>query len=211
MSVQGNVPATESTATEADTAQGQEQGQDNSTEPQQNDITITEAELDKRIGNAVFKARENLEAEYQAKLEAEKADAEKARLAEQGKFKELHEQTQAELDALKAETERNAFTDAARGKLKEIGLSDFDDVLLNTPDTVDGVASRATAIKAKLDELVQTEVQKRLDTGSHITETGTTPAPKDYADMTPAEWAEKRKELGYQPLPGQLGNGARTM
>jgi len=202
MSGQDDTTATESTATEAQ-AQGQEQGQDVTTEPQatkEETITISQADLDKRIGNAVFKARENIDAEYQAKLEADKAEAEKARLAEQGKHKEHAELVQAELDALKAETERAAFKDASRAALKEAGLSDFDDVLLDTPDTVDGIQTRAAAIKAKIDQAVQVEVAKRLDTGTHITETGTRPTPKDYADMTTEEWAKERMRLNYPDI-----------
>jgi hypothetical protein len=195
----------EGTSTESSTeasAQGDDQGKAKSTEATTNDtISISQSEIDKRIGNAVHKARETMEADYQSKLKAEQAELEKLRLIEEGKHKEHAALVQAELDALKADNERNAFLNESRKTLAENDLLAFEDVLLNMPDTA--IKERAESLKSLIDAGIAAGVAARLDTGKHITETGTKPSPNDISDMSTEEWAQERLNRGYTPTPQQ--------
>jgi hypothetical protein len=160
--------------TATDTAEaGPEQDVPPTTDAPDDDIEKkVQAEVDRRLTAAMEKREKKLRAEMDAKLEAEKKKAEEERLKEQGKWQEVAESTQAELDALRAEQARAKFTSEARAKLKEANLTAFEDVLLQPLETVDGVTKAADMLKSLLDERIEAEITQRLHTADRPTNTG---------------------------------------
>lgn len=154
--------------------------------------TYTQSDVD-RIADAVI-ARKDKEA--QEALESQKDDAERTRLVEEGKYQELAEKYKGETESLKAERERAKFIGDAHKALKELELSDFQDVLLKDSATVDGVKERATELKALVEVLVDAEVAKRLNTD--VVPKTPKPGPEDPnwgSTISAEDWKAKKKEL----------------
>ena len=143
------------------------------TEVQESERTYTEkefqSEADRRVTNAVKKALEEAERKQAELLEEERRKAEAERLAEQGQYKELHEKSQSELDALKAKVRLAEERDAIHKALTDAGLSEYEDVLISAKKAPSDYVNAAKALGAMVKELADAEVAKRLETGKKAT------------------------------------------
>lgn len=153
----------------------------------------TQSDLDS-IADKVI-ARKDREA--QEALESQKDEAERTRLVEEGKYQELAEKYKGETESLKAERERAKFIGDAHEALKDLELSDFQDVLLKDSATVDGVKERATELSALIEVKVEAEVAKRLNT-EPVPKTPK-PGPEDPnwgSTISTEDWKAKKKLQG---------------
>lgn len=143
-----------------------------------------QAEIDRRVTSAVKTATEKAAAEAAKKL----ADAEAARLAEQGEYKTLHEKTAAELEELRATLQTKEQRERISAGLREKGLSTFEDVLLSDRSKPEEFVATAAKLQELLKSAVDAEVAQRLDTGRQVK--GGEAAPQStgfvYKTMQPA-------------------------
>jgi hypothetical protein len=146
--------------------EGQEQAQ--KTEDQ---ITITQSDLDRKINEAIFKNQKKMEKEYEDKL-----------LAEQGEYQKLAENYKAELESIKAEKEKEAFQNQVLKKTNEAGLTDYSDILMKLPD-MESVESAIKSISEKINSSVKSEIEKKISTpeppeSNEVKSISTTPLDK---------------------------------
>lgn len=132
------------------------------------------AEADRRASKAAETARKNAIAEYEKKLEDEKRKAEAKRLEEQGEYKTIAEQTQAELDALKSQLAERERRETIANGLRDAGLSEFGAVLLADRDNPEKFIEAAKGLQDLLKLRVDEEVKRRLDTGTKAAATNAT-------------------------------------
>ena len=142
------------------------------------------------------------EAEKRArKAQANTERIERERLAEQGKYKELHEQSQEKLHEMEAEKARTELDAGVREALSDAKLPEFTDLVMGRGfEDKDEAVEYATKIKAMIDERVEKEIPKRIDTGTRpqTPDAGAGP-PKEMADIkTAEEWATYKKAHGIE-------------
>ena len=180
--------------TEEATQDGAETGQTVDTEePAAQPKTYTESELDSRISAALKAQLERIETQKAQ----EKAEAEKKQLAEAGKHDELYQQTQAELDALKAEIERKDYQFKAQQILANEGLAQYSDVLIGGTNSVEELEQKAKAFKTAVDSAIETGIKSALNTGSgRVPESKPTP-DKTLDQMDAEELKAWKKANGY--------------
>lgn len=154
------------------------------------------------VDSIVDKVKSRLEAEAAAKINAAKSEEEEKRLAEQGKFKELAEKTQTELERLKADKARQEFVESARAKLAEDNLTEFADVLLVSAETLEEVTQSASTLKSLVDAAVEARVNERLNTGPRAAVSSAAGEPMTPDQMTPEQWQDYKKAHGIRGLYG---------
>ena len=153
--------------------------------------TYTQSDVD-RIADAVI-ARKDKEASDA--LATHKEEAERAKLAGEGKYQELAEKLQGETVALKAERERAKFVSESRDLLKEQGLSSFQDVLLKGASTLEEMGARAGELKTVFDTAVDAEVAKRLNTETVPKTPKPGPEDPDWGShISTEDWIKKKAE-----------------
>ena len=157
-----------------------------------------QAEVDRRVTSALRKREAELEDEREQAVEAERQRFEEEKLKEQGDWQKLHEQTQAELDALKAEKARAEFERKTREALKEAELPELSDVVLKKLDTVKGVVAAAKEIKDIISKRVESDIVARLNTGTAPAGTPATSAKTRLADFHSEE--EKSEFIDHYGL-----------
>lgn len=145
---------------------------------QQSGKTYTEAELQSEVDRRTQQALLTREA-------ALKAQAEKERLAAEGKWKEVAEKAEAEKQALLLERETAAA-------LQDKGLSHLAEFVTG-PDLATRV-KQAAKLQKIIDTTVEQRVSEKLKTSKP--EGGGDSKPKAVKDMTPEEWAKNRAKLG---------------
>lgn len=156
-----------------------------------------QSETDKRVQQAVKSTLEKAEQQKAQELETQKKAAEQERLKEEGQFQKLFEESQSKLDALTGEISARTLRDDCTSALKKLGLQDFADILLTPKKTVAEAELSAAQIREMMDKEIKIEVAKLLDTGKRPIHSAPT-EEKQYGDMTPEEWAAKKKELRVQ-------------
>jgi len=156
----------------------------------------TQTDIDRAVTKALQTAQARWKAEEASRLEAERRKAEQEKLEAQGEYKRLYEEKQAELERLAAERKRDQFRTEAINKLSDIGLVEFKDILLEPTETVDGVAEKASKLKASIDALVNAEVEKRLSGTRSPNPSGTTNPSKPVAEWTTGEKSAYIREHG---------------
>lgn len=167
---------------------------------------LVNAEADRRTGKGIEAARAKWDEENAADLEKAKEEAEKQHLAEQGKYQELAETAQAKLDVLEADKKRAEFLDAARATLREpdINAPELEDVLLKPLNTIESVKEAAAKVRGIVNKLVETEVNRRLETGDRPRGNGGFGAPKgpakDWALSDKTAYIEEHGEDAYTNL-----------
>lgn len=119
------------------------------------------AEIDRRVTAAVKTATEKAAADAAKKL----ADAEAARLAEQGEYKTLHEKTAAELEQLRTTLQTKEQREKISAGLRDKGLTQFESVLLADRTNPEDFIAAAESLSTVFKEAVDAEVARRLDTG----------------------------------------------
>lgn len=151
------------------------------TETPKDVISISQSELDRIKGEAVFKALEN----QKKKLEQE-------RLKEKGEYEQLSNQLAEELNAIKAEKEKAKFQADVLKYAAEKNLTDYAEVLVSLPSM-----KEVKSLVEKLDSNIQTIVDQRVN------ERLSNPAPvhgalktfnKKPADMSTEEFIEYKKQ-----------------
>jgi len=141
------------------------------------DKIYTQAELDqegdRRAQAAADTAMRKADEKAQVRLEAAEKKATDARLAEEGKFKELHEKSQAELDAMKAENAVAVLKADTATMLNEAGLDEFAPVFDRDTSTLDGRKATAETFKKLVDAGIEKGINERL--GTNVPPKGQTP------------------------------------
>lgn len=127
--------------------------------------TYTQAEIDRRVTDALKKAEEK----QAAALKAERERLEAEKLREQGEFKTLHEKSQAELDALRKTLEAKEQREAVSAALRDAGLGEFEGILLSERTKPEDYVECGKGLRETINKLVDAEVAKRLDTGQKST------------------------------------------
>lgn len=127
-----------------------------------------QSEFDKRVAKALETAKGNWKKDYEAKLQAEKSEAEKlAKMnAEQ---KSAYEKEQAEKRALEAEAKLNAYElkDQALTLAKEKGLEiSLLDMLDFSKEKAETVNAKIENIKTIFDKAVEKAVNDKLKEGT---------------------------------------------
>ena len=178
-------------ATDEATQAGAEPGQDAKTE---NDAVpskvFTQSELDSRISMALKSAQKRADDENEKRLKQEQQIA----LVKDGEYEQLYKQTQADMDAMKADLAAKDFRVEANDVLVKLGMSHYADALIPGVKDTDELIQRAEAFKAGVASAAEAEVAKRLDTGTHRVPTNTKatePVPLD--KMTTDEFLEFKK------------------
>lgn len=168
---------TSTTAAGAQTEQQQQQTQQTQQTQQQQ---YSQADIDRAVQRAIETREKNLKAELESKA-----------LAEQGKFKEVAERAEARARALELDR------DTAR-HLAEMGLPQLASAFELDVTTLDGRKAAAKAVKSLIDEAVEARVAERLKTkpATGNANGSTTPVRPD--QMSPADWAKRRSELGIR-------------
>lgn len=130
--------------------------------------TFTQADLDRMVS----KAHERWKTEMETALQAERKRTEEARLSEEGKFRELFESRDLELNSLRSELKARQFREESMTLLAKEGLSEFAEVLLSPRETVEDLEAATKTLKDILSDKVQAEVVQRLDTGKRPSSSG---------------------------------------
>lgn len=141
----------------------------------QEKTTFTQSELDAAIAKAIQTRERKIREEFETKA-----------LVEQQKYKELYEKAEAEKAKLALQAETNKT-------LAQKGLSELATVFESDFSALENRVKTAEL----LDAVIKAQVEKRVRELSKtpITAQGTTNSPAKTPDqMTPAEWAEYKKQ-----------------
>jgi hypothetical protein len=180
-------------ATDEATPAGVEPGQDAKTEQDAAvpEKMFTQSELDSRISAGIKSYQKNTEAEREKQRKQDEAIA----LLKDGEYKQLYEQTQADLDAIRADSRADKFQVEANGVLVKLGMSHYSDALIPGVETIDELMQRAEAFKAGVASAAEAEVAKRLDTGTHRVPTNIKPTePVGFGEMTTEQFVEYKRQ-----------------
>lgn len=164
------------------------------------DKSYSQSDVDSIARKIEARVREEAKAESSAAIEKAEQEAERQRLIEDGKHKELAENVQAENEVLKAEMRQKQFKEDSRAVLDEHGLGEFQEVLLEDVSTVEGVKARGDKLKAIVDAHVESAVNERLGTGTVPRDKGT-PIP---TTLLPSKMSQEQK-LKFIKEHGQEG------
>lgn len=168
------------------------------------DKTYSKSELDSVVDKATARVRAEVKAEADAALEKATQEAERQRLVEDGKHKELAENVQAENEVLKAEARQKQFKDDSRAALDEKGLGEFQEVLLKDVSTVEGVTARGKKLKELFDSAVEKAVNERFGTGTvpkgNGTPIPTTLLPSKMTQDQKMKFIKEHGQKGYKEL-----------
>lgn len=127
-----------------------------------------DVETQRRIDRAVTKAlktqRDKLEHDWEARLEAERKEAEQKALVEQGKWKELSEQKSAELDAIRAEAAARELRAETASALAERGLPKLAEFFEHDTSTLETRLEVADKLQEVIDARAEELVNARLKT-----------------------------------------------
>lgn len=152
---QGASETTEATDAGAETEQATETKDDSTGK------TYTESEVDSRVSRGIKSALEKRDADTNKKAEQDR----KIALMQDGKYEELYNSQQADIDALRSELGESNFKSEAQAVLVKLGLSHFADALLPNTKTIDELLQRAEAFKAGVKAKAAEDVRQALDTG----------------------------------------------
>jgi len=146
--------------------------------------TYTRSDVDRIVNKAIRTFAERQEERHKAALDAKERELGQERLKEQGEYKKLYEEKDDELIALRAEIAASKFRGESHEALVGMGLPEpLVAALLGARDgnisqTLKEITTAGEGLKAAFDEVVKTEVTKRLETGEPPP-AGTTSTEKD--------------------------------
>ena len=150
------------------------------------EIKLTQAELDRRIAQAIKTREDNLKSKFERERVAEKERLEEEQLKAESKYKEL-------LELYEKKEQRSQVQNKLNKVLTKHQLDlDIDPDRVGDVDLLDEVL---TIFNKKVDNLVEAELTKRLNTGNPPSTTHTG-KQKSVSDLSPEEWKERRKEYG---------------
>jgi len=156
---------------------------------------LVQSESDRRVTAALQTYEKRLRAELDAELERKNEEFESARLKEQGRYQELFERSQAELEGLKAEVAAKDFRNRATAALVERGVPELAEILLGDLASPEAVAQAGDALAGLIEGKVAAAVAERLQTGAPVQGGASVPAPR-LADLNPAEFEEWKRAHG---------------
>ena len=141
-------------------------------------------------------SRREADRELEAK-ERERQAAQEAKLLERGEYKELLAASKKDLAKLQASEKARVFRDETRQALKESNLDMFTDVLMGPNEKVEDIIERGETLRKMIDDEVESEVAKRLNTGK-VPKGGGTPIPTaaKHSEMTTNQKLAFIKEYG---------------
>ena len=123
---------------------------------------FSQADMDRTVQKALATFEKNQEGKHQEALKEAKSKAEETRLAEQGKFKELAEQKEAELQAIKASRAAQELRAGTIVALNDKGLGTLAKAFDGDFDTLDGRKAMVDAVAASVAETVEAQVKEKL-------------------------------------------------
>jgi len=197
----------DSTSTEAENAGANPGADDSKTDepkPEGEKTTFTKDDVRRESDRAVSNAHKDWKAKADAAVEEAKAEAAAEHLKKEGKFEELYEIERKRSETLEARAKDQEFREQSAEALREAGVEQFGAVLLAPRETPADVANLGVGLKKLFEEAVQSEVLKRLDTGTAAPKkAGATPAPK-LADLKTVKakvaFVEERGEEAYKKV-----------
>lgn len=191
----GTPAGTQTQPTETPGATGAEQ------KPNEQTITITQAELDRRLQQASETRERNLTTKFETERKTERERLEQEKLASEKRYEELYQrQLKQNAEAQAREGLSKALAKAGLTELAdEINLDEITDLT-----KVGGVVGKIIAAANKSFEArIEAEVTKRLSAPKPPKAAGTQgAAPTDPQAMPPDQYAEYRKTI-----PGTLKVG----
>jgi hypothetical protein len=157
--------------------------------------TYTQADVDRRVTEALQKREQKLREELDSRQKADREKAEREKAEAEGKFKELYERAERE----KAAVELRIQT---RDALAEKGLAELAPVFEADLSSLDARLKIAEDLKKRIDKIVEAQVLKRLETPTQGKGSPSAPGGKLTVEqierMTQAEY-----EAAYRK--GQIG------
>lgn len=124
-----------------------------------------QAEFDRRVAKALETSRTKMQAEFEARMEAEKTEAEKmAKMSADQKAQYEREKKEGELSKREAEITKRELTATAKEQLAEKGLPTSLASILNYTNAEECAAS-IEAVEKALQEAVEKAVNDRLKGG----------------------------------------------
>ena len=156
---------------------------------------LLQAEADRRVTTALQTQERRLRAELDSELSRRQEAIEDERLKEQGRYQELFERTQAELDGLKADVATKDFQNRATALLREKGVPEFTDILLGDRGTLDGIAQAADAVAELVEGRIAAAVAERLNTGTPVRGSKLA-SERPLAEMTSQEFEDWKRAHG---------------
>jgi len=159
------------------------------------------ADVDKYVQKKLSAADRKWKADQEEKEAAANAKREREKLEDEGKYKELLEAEKAEKERLAKKLEHQEFEKESTKALKEEGLLEFGEFLLEPPDKLEDVVERAKSIRKMIDERVKVEVLKRLETGEETVK-GDTSKQSQVSKLSELNTVDKKlayiKEFGQE-------------
>ena len=119
---------------------------------------------DRAVTKALETQRKRLERETEERLLAEKKAHEEARLAEQGKYKELAEAREAELSAMRAEAAAKELKAKTVSILADRNLHELQPIFDADLSTIEGRTTAIEAMQKAVEDAVEARVNERLRT-----------------------------------------------
>lgn len=156
-----------------------------------------QSDVDSIVEKAINRVKREQDEAHKTELEK----IERERLEKQGEWQSIAEKERARAQKLEAEIAHTKFLDESRSELREMGLSDFEEVLLTPVKTVDDVKTRAAALQAILAKGIADGVIKKLETGQRPLKPGTngTAAPVGkWSEMSRQSQLAFIKEHGHE-------------
>jgi hypothetical protein len=179
---QASIPATESVeeqVSESSTESSTEQVTEKKTESDDT-IKLSKSELDRRINEAVFKAKEK-----------EKKKLEQEMLTKNGEWESAYNKTKEELESLQKEIQKAEFERNVTRLANEAGVGDYTDILTALPDQ-ESVQKAIDRLSSSVKKTVEQVVNERLHNKAPIP--GSNGPSKSPKDMSPDEYAKWREQ-----------------
>ena len=149
----------------------------------QEEVTkLLQSETDKRVTSALQKVESRWEEKVNDLLSQKEQDIQNAKLAEEGKFKELFEQKQAELDSIKASADRDKVRAETNRILAEKNLGDLSFLFDGDTTTVEGRSKTIDMLNDKIEGLVSERVLDKLNNKAPAKGAKDDPRPKSLDD-----------------------------
>lgn len=185
MDEQGKKGVTESSGLQ-DSKTEKPKEQESTTNTESEKVSLTKAELDKLIGEKVFKATQKKEKELQERL-----------AKESGNWEDAYKQVQKELEELKQENAKVQHNDFVMKEASKNGLTDYVDILSELPDT-EAVKKAVAKLKSTIEGTVEKRLSERLNSVSPSKSTFSIDKTiQDIADSgNLEEWKEYKKKHG---------------
>jgi len=124
--------------------------------------TMLQSEADRRVTSALQKAEQKWEERTNSLLSKKEKEIEQSKLSEEGRFKELFEQKQAELDSFKASAERERVRAETNQLLAKKNLGDLSDFFNKDLNDFENRKEAIENLDKHIENIVSDRVSQRL-------------------------------------------------